>query len=160
VFPTAVNKDSAARYVGHTFSGNQFSQATIANRGGSTVEGVLVRIQSNTDGSSYFFGSFYGDFYTIVRVADINSDMHFVQNSDSYGGGRMLDINVKPQVGDVVRLEASGATLTAYRNGALLATVTDTGTSDHLGTYPPLSNGQPGIYAFLSSGQLTSTQIA
>ncbi|HLH32385.1 MAG TPA: Ig-like domain-containing protein [Terriglobia bacterium] len=163
VFTTFPGKDSAARYVGASVSGDQFSQATIANQNGNTVEGVLVRIQSNTDGSCYGLLAFYGDFYTIARINDNNTEMRFVQTSDTLGGGRLADFAVKPQSGDVLRLEISGTpnpTVTAYVNGSRLGSVVDTGTADAFGPHPPLSGGQPGIYTFISSGQPSDSQLA
>jgi hypothetical protein len=163
VFPTVVNRVSLARFTGSTFSGNQYSEATISARNGSTVEGVAVRIQSNTNGSGYALLDYYGAFYTIVRIGDTGSSLRIVQASDSLNGGRLKDFAVKPATGDVIRLEVSGSptpTLTAYRNGVLLGSVVDTGTSDWTGTYPPLSGGQPGFLMFTSISPASSVQLS
>src|SRR5581483_182076 len=96
VYPTATNNDAAARYVGVTFSGDQFSQAKISNKTGNTVEGVLVRIQSNSNAGSYALVNYYSSFYSLLRINDDNTEMKFVQNSDSFGGGRLADYAVTP----------------------------------------------------------------
>ncbi|HLH29820.1 MAG TPA: Ig-like domain-containing protein, partial [Terriglobia bacterium] len=163
VYATAIGFDSAARYIGQTSSGDQYSQATIVSLTGNTVEGVLTRIQSATDSSCYGLVAFYADFYTIVRINDNQTEMKFVQTGDSLGaGGRLADFGVKPKAGDVVRLEVSGSpnpTLKAYVNGILLGSVVDTGTTDAFGPHPPLSGGQPGIYTYVGTGQTADTML-
>src|SRR5262249_9803160 len=60
ITPSAAGASAMARYDGQTYSGDQFAQATISAQGGSTIEGVLVRIQGDGNDSSYALMGFYG----------------------------------------------------------------------------------------------------
>jgi hypothetical protein len=155
VFPAVINRDAMARYTGATLSENQFSQATISARNGSSIEGVTVRVQSNSDGASYALLDVFGQYYSIVRLNEYANDIRF-------SGARLIDFLPRPSTGDVIRLEIAGSpipTLKAFLNGVLLGSVVDTGRSDWAGTYPPLSGGQPGIYMFTSSTPLSGAAL-
>src|SRR5262249_50322098 len=114
---------------------------------------VMVRMQSDSNASAYVLADYWGSFYTILRAADLGTDLRFIQSSDSFNGGRLKDFSVRPQASGVVRLEVSGypnPPPTAYVNGTSLGSVVDTGTSDWSGNYPPLAGGQTGVFLYRS----------
>lgn len=110
-----------------SFSNDQYAEAKLAQVGSAGQRiGVCVRAGAGnayafvTDGTFYIFYKLSGYSYTLLAQAV-----------------RAVS------AGDVIRLEASGTTLTAKHNGATVATVTDS----------TLSSGQPGIAAI---GEATS----
>jgi hypothetical protein len=133
---------------------NQYAQATITTRGGSTLEGVLVRVQSDTNPSAIGLVDFGGQWYSLVRFDNATNEFRLIQTSDSFNGGRLADFAVVPKVGDVMRVEISGDTVTAYVNGTLLGSVVDTQQSDGNGTYGTLAGGLPGVYGFKAGGSV------
>ncbi|HLH30720.1 MAG TPA: Ig-like domain-containing protein, partial [Terriglobia bacterium] len=155
ILVSGTDKPGVARYVGQVFLEDQFAQATISGRGGSTMEGVFVRMQSDTNPSAYGLVDFWGEWYSIARFDNNPGEYRLIQTSDAFNGGRLKDFAVVPKVGDVIRLEITGdtnPTLTAYVNGTLLGSVVDHGSSDWAGTYPPLAGGQPAVFLFKSGG--------
>jgi hypothetical protein len=143
-----------ARYVGTPFLEDQFSQATIVEGDGNTLQGVTVRMQSDSNASSYALLCYWGSSYAIVRVYDTGSYLRFVNTLVTFAG--------PCKIGDVIKLQISGAanpTLTAYLNGTSLGSAVDTGSSDWMGTYPPLMGGQPGVLMYRTNGSVFAPEL-
>jgi hypothetical protein len=116
-----------AYYSGLTLQADQFAQATapVGGADGSHTFGLLLHGSGNR---CYFLDLFNGTAYILRRTAGSNTTLASVAST--------------PAAGSNIRFEISGTTLTAYVNGAVIATVTDS-------TY---STGQPGIEVFGSGG--------
>jgi hypothetical protein len=125
----------------NAFGSNQASQATIVALGPSDALFVTVR-SSGT--------SVAGNFSTYLLAADAPGSPYSTLDKIVNGTqSHLLNLNsVSWAPGDVVRLSVVGQTLSAYKNGVLIGTVTDT----------DLSSGQPGacIYDGTSDGITTS----
>jgi hypothetical protein len=90
------------------FNGNHYSQITLASYDDTTKQfAVAVRVQSGTV-SGYYFGAWVG-VYEIGRI-------------DSGTATAITTGLGTPAAGDVLKLEVSGTTLTAYVDGASVGT--------------------------------------
>jgi hypothetical protein len=123
---------SCSRYAtgSRTFTGAQYSETTI----GTTFSGgqvVFVRASSDTTNAT---NDFYGFYYEPSTSADIYRNTNG-SGTSIVAGGAGFTMPGAPSIGDVLRLEANGSTLTAKWNGTTVATATDS-------TY---SSGQPGF---------------
>jgi hypothetical protein len=121
----AASKGELAYYVG-TFDAGQYSQSTAA--GDPFIWGVVARISGTGDGYGLLGGDNYGTGYKIVKVTN-----GFVFDVASIAGVGTLE------PGDVMRIEVSGTTIRAYKNGGQI------GTDQSDATY---SGGNPGIYGW------------
>lgn len=118
-----------------------------------------------------YSGSFANDQYAEGKIAQVGSDQQFlgvcvraslgnaygfVVDGDQYYLWRLVNFggyttlaqgSVTISAGDIVRLEASGTTLTAKKNGSTVTTITDS----------TFSSGAPGVagFSFTTSGTYT-----
>jgi hypothetical protein len=106
---------------------DQFAQAIapVGGADGSHTFGLLVRASGNR---SYVLDFFNGTAYILRRTGGTNTTLTSVSST--------------PAAGSLIRFEMNGTTLTAYVNGAVIATTTDS-------TY---ATGQPGLEVFGSGG--------
>ena len=120
-----------------TFSNDQSSQVTIADSigrfdcvvlPGQLVDQARSRLPPAADGST---------FSTLDKIV-------------SGVGSQILDLSsVAWSAGDVLKLAVSGRTLTAYKNGIAIGTITD----------PDVASGQPGACIFESSADGNGTSF-
>ena len=121
------------------FASDQSAQARIAFIGPADSVGVTVRTSgsfSTNNFSGYLLTADGTSYSTLDKIV-------------SGVGSQILDLSsVRWAAGDIVKLVASGRTLTAYKNGQVIGTVTD----------PDLTAGQPGgcIFDSPSDGVLTT----
>jgi Concanavalin A-like lectin/glucanases superfamily len=139
---TETSNDTVHRYLewnANTFSNNQFSQITItslASAGANRYLDACVRFQSTDPDKGYCYsvqrsGSSYCGLYRY--------DGGSVTALSSTGGANCID------PGDTIRVEAVGSSITAYKNGSVIAgPFTDT-------TY---TSGLPGIATYQNNGQV------
>lgn len=125
-----LSADNAARYgLGVTWSADHYAEAVISAAGfgdGTNDMGVQVRMQSGVNsGYLYEVGS-ANNSAILYRAAAGSYTNILTLPADTYA------------VGDVIRLEAFGNRITAYRNGVARGTVFDS-------TY---ATGMPGIHIF------------
>jgi hypothetical protein len=118
---------SIARWTADTFADNHYAEVA-AHYGAGNASGPAVRVDA--DGNCYVISAFD----TGTNTADIN----IITGGSNTGIGVPFAVNS----GDILRLEAIGSTLKAYKNGVLQDTVVD-------GTY---TTGSAGIFAYLSGG--------
>lgn len=114
-----------------TFSGDQYSEATISGLGGSSYVGVAVRCATGAVTNYGLWVNPGGD--SIIRYTVGGADTTILTMSSSAFAN-----------GDVARLEVSGTTLTAKKNGAVVGTI----------THSSLSSGSPGMVAYGSAARL------
>jgi len=119
---TSIGGDSfaLATYTGAPFDNDQYAQATILSEAGAGFPGVGVRMSSNGSNGYVFVGNGSGsEIMKVVSGAPI---------------GLLAEPPFNPS--DVVALYASGTTISGYKNGVLVGSVTDTTFS---GGYPGLA---------------------
>lgn len=111
--------DNVACLSGITFNANHYAQATIHLAGGySSGHEVELYVRMNISAHSVTGYEFYqgnGNQVEIVRWNGALDDFTVIATA-----------NHSPTDGDVMRLEASGSTITAYINGSQVMQVTDT----------------------------------
>ena len=123
-----------------TFSNDQSSQVTIARLDRADSIGVTVR-----SSGSLTAGTFSG----YLLTAD-GSTFSTLDKIVSGVGSQILDLSsVAWSAGDVLKLAVSGRTLTAYKNGIVIGTITD----------PDVASGQPGACIFESSADGNGTSF-
>lgn len=109
-----------AAYTGSTFGSNQYAQATFLG-GGSWGGGMCVRC-SNSAVTGYILFGIAGTSSLITKlVAGVATNL--------VTGGPGFNI------GDILRLEVTGTTITAYQNGVAILTTSDSS----------ISSGYPGL---------------
>ena len=112
-----------------SFANDQYAEGRIAQVGAAgTWMGLCVRASA---GYGYTLGIEPGGQWAILKT------LNYSLPSVLVSGTTTLSTN------DIIRLEASGTTLTAKRNGSVLGAVTDSG----------ISSGAPGVYG---QGEATS----
>jgi hypothetical protein len=104
-----------------TFSNDQYAQATITGTGGDT--GVAVRVSGDNGYIAYWAGS--------------GSTGLFILRRDAGAYVTLATLASQSLVGQVLRIEATGTTITVKKNGTAVLTATDA-------TY---ATGSAGIYA-------------
>ena len=115
-------------YWDDTFSADQYAEARISQVGSNrSWMGVCVRASA---GYSYALGVEPGGLWYLYKT-------------NNYSVSTLANGTTTLSAGDVIRLEASGTTLTAKRNGSVLATATDSA----------IASGAPGVYG---QGEATS----
>ena len=123
-----------------TFSNDQSSQVTIARLDRSDSIGVTVR-----SSGSLTAGTFSG----YLLTAD-GSTFSTLDKIVSGVGSQILNLStVAWSAGDVLKLAVAGRTLTAYKNGVVIGTITD----------PDVASGQPGACIFESSTDGNGTSL-
>ena len=123
-----------------TFSNDQSSQVAIARLDRADSIGVTVR-----SSGSLTAGTFSG----YLLTAD-GSTFSTLDKIVSGVGSQILDLSsVAWSAGDVLKLAVSGRTLTAYKNGIAIGTITD----------PDVASGQPGACIFESSADGNGTSF-
>jgi len=128
----AVASFVAWTYYDSTWTGDHYSQGTIGGPAiGSLFIGVGVRMQSTGERGYVLWDS--AGTYKLERddAGTFTTLISTIANS--------------PSGGDVLKLQAVGSTLTAWVNGSIVGTVTDT-------TY---STGAPGMVGYGNSAQVT-----
>ena len=116
---TASAVNNVGLWTANSFSGNQFAEATITALNGTTdFPGVAVNMSGT---NNWYYCT--EDSTTLFLQKDIAG---VVTNTSSA---------VSAAVGDVLRVENNGGTITCYRNGASALTITDSA----------LTSGSPGI---------------
>ncbi|MES2315756.1 MAG: dockerin type I domain-containing protein [Patescibacteria group bacterium] len=121
-------------WAANTFNADQYSQATVASVPAYGEDpGVIVRASGRQDSrKAYIYSVDNAGKGKIDKV--INGTFStLVQNLSTISQG------------DVMKLQVVGTTLTAYKNGVLQATVTDSN----------IANGQPGIFIYGAFHQIT-----
>jgi hypothetical protein len=122
----------AAYYAG-TFSNDQYAEAKITQVGSATQRmGVAVRAGA---GSAYVFLVGSGEWFLAKLV--------------SFGYVGLTSGSLTLTANDVIRLEASGTTITAKQNGSTISTVTD---ASH-------ASGNPGVCGDGSAASGTYTLL-
>lgn len=102
-----------------TFTDDQYAQGTLTRLVNLGWAGVCVR--ANTAGTAYILMASSTGYLVVRRV--------------SFGYVQIGGASRSFSVGDIIRLEASGTTLTAKVNGATLVTITDSN----------IASGNPGV---------------
>jgi hypothetical protein len=121
-----------------TFSNNQSSQVTIARLDHADSISVTVR-----SGGSWVTGNFSG--YLLTADGSTFSSLDKIVSGN---GSQILNLSsVMWTAGDVMKLTVSGSTLTAYKNGVVIGTISD----------PDLVQGQPGGCIFESGADGSGT---
>lgn len=131
----------ASWWTSDTFGNDHYSEATVVALASGTYIGVGVRL-SGTDGSSNLTGYlFYSD----------SADGCYI---DEYSAGAFVATIAGPgavfATSDVIRLEASGSTLTGYVNGVQRLQVTDSS----------ITSGAAGVCAFSNAGSRVDSWTA
>ena len=120
-----VSTDCAAYYSGATWGNDQSAQATLAALNGSTeYAGVTVRMSGSGGYGLITDGSGANTIFTIWTGSSV------AQLGSSLG--------VTWVVGDVIKLGIVGTTLTAYKNGTSIGTITDS----------TFASGAPGVETY------------
>jgi hypothetical protein len=115
------------------FTDNHESTVTMATRGASDFGGPMVR-SAGTTANSY-----------ILYTDGTNSSDRRLGKIVAGVKTAIGSVNATCVSGDVLKLRCIGTTLTWYKNGTLMETVTD---STH-------TTGQPGIYYFFGNSNAT-----
>ena len=123
---TAATSYAFAYYNAQTFSADQFSQATLS-ASPTGYNGVGVRVAVGDNG--YWFDCTTGTALLIKRVTGAQSNL-------VSAGFTTCATN------DVMRIEAVGTQITAYKNGVQVATASDSS----------LTSGTPGIEVYFNAG--------
>ena len=130
VYPTSAAAESGAYWNADTFNADQYAQATLSNIVVADASiGVAVRCSSG--------GNYYGLYYTGGAGGMV---FIFKLVSGTFGDLGYATVGAW-SVGDVLRLEISGTTLTPKRNGTVISAIgakTDTS----------LSSGSAGICGY------------
>lgn len=117
---------------GGTFTDNQYAKATVGGlswAGFNSQVGVIVRASGDVDGAADHYRLCIWDDAVSVRTTKLIKMVN----------GTETTLDTRTQAwdnGDTIELEAEGTDLRAYRNGALLYTVTDSS----------LTSGAPGMF--------------
>lgn len=127
-----------ARWTGSgTFSDDQYAKLTVtglSNPGGLNQMGVILRASADTEGSRDCYRVFVRENNTTeIRIEKIVNGTTTVLNTTNVSAFAN---------GDTVEGEVEGTTIRSYRNGTLVASVTDSA----------LTTGKPGITARLEFG--------
>jgi len=107
-----------------TFTADHEATVTAAVLGSSDFLGPAVRVDA-TNGTGY-----------MIYTDGTNASSRRVYRFTNAGTTNIGAVNISCVAGDTLTLRAEGSTITAYRNGVLVDTITDA-------TY---STGQPGIF--------------
>jgi len=128
----------ACRWTGAgTWTADQYAKATITGPAAFARQGVIVRASAATD----FARSFY---YAYVDAGSATVVGKYVDGTSS----ELSNVSGDGWVtGNTIELEAQGATLRVFRNGALLRSVSDT-------SLPGSSSDRPGIIMSADSARL------
>lgn len=123
VHASPIAEFQSARWASGTWASDGYSQATKLDSGGAFV-GVCVRMSSTGGGAGYCF--------IVYDVSTGNTGIWELEG----GSFNQLEVGYTvPDDGSVIKIEASGSTLTAYDDGVALGDVSD-GTT---------TSGNPGI---------------
>lgn len=140
IFSNAVRSDTAGprslnavATATATFTADHEAQVTFTALGGSDFGGVGVRIDA-TAGTGY-----------IIRCDGGNASGRRIHRINQNTITQIGLVNVPLVANDVVRLRASGTTISVYVNNVLIDSVTDT-------TY---TTGQPGIFYDYQNNRVT-----
>jgi beta-glucanase (GH16 family) len=122
-----------------SINNDQYAEVTISNYAGSNPQSFGPGIRMGTGGTGYIVAMNIGagTGFTIYKLTGSGG-----YTSLGTGGGTTNN-------GDVIRLQASGTSLSVYRNGIIIKTITDS-------TY---SSGFPGFYAYAGT-TLSNVQIS
>jgi len=128
-------KDLFAYWSATSFANDQFSQARIAGglAGGSQWVQITVRASGSGDGS-YNNYLFYTDGVAGANHTEVAKNINGVQTA-------LRSFPVTFAIGDIIRISVSGTTITCYKNGVPLGTVTDAS----------LASGSPGVGVYGSA---------
>lgn len=119
------SNDSLAWWNADTFAADQYSEVVIgAFTGSGTYVGAAVRVSAGGNG------------YALYRSPDDSTV--YLDKYVSGVGTTLLSLSGTWAVGDTIRLEVQGTTLTAKRNGTTINTTTDSS----------LATGQAGIFGY------------
>lgn len=125
---------NSAYWSANTFGGDQFAQANLPNSSGSKYgPGIAVRLSSS---KGYFL--WYGNSPNTISIWRMDSATSWTQLKKS----GTLAISAT----DVWKIQAIGATISAYQNGHLVAQVTDS----------RYTAGSPGVWLYYASNQVTN----
>ncbi|HXL23027.1 MAG TPA: hypothetical protein VOA78_11215 [Candidatus Dormibacteraeota bacterium] len=112
--------NNVAFWIPNSFFSDQFAEAMVASLNGTTdFIGPSVRVSPGSNWYSCFE----------------NSTTVFIQKEVTGGFTNITSAASTGAIGDILRLEAQGSTLTCYKNGAVILTITDTS----------LLSGSPGM---------------
>jgi uncharacterized protein YjdB len=128
-------KDLFAFWSANTFSNDQYSQATITGglSGGSQYVQIIVRATGTGDGrySNYLF---YTDGASGGGHTEVAKNINGAQTT-------FRSFAVTFATGDIIKISAVGTTITCYKNGVAIGSVTDSS----------LPGGSPGIGVYGST---------
>ncbi len=111
----------------NTFGNDQYSQVTCSGMTAGHYCGVAVRLSGTTYANSTYYGSRIDtSSWYITNITGGNAGSVIASGSGTFADG------------DVIRLDATGTTLTLTQNGSTLGTATD---SDY-------ASGQPGLATY------------
>lgn len=125
--PSSAQVEEAVFWNPISFANDQFAEATITTVASNAFIGVAVRCSTGSGGSYY---GFYADNSTRYLVRVVNG---------AYTSLATLGTGFANN--DVVRLEVTGSTLSAYINGVLWTSTTDTN----------LTSGSPGLTSWANN---------
>lgn len=116
-----------------TFANDQKAISTIGSI--TNYGGVAVRIQGSTDPNCYF-----------AYVNSGGGQVLIYRGNPAGSTTQIANITSTWSIGDILELRAVGTTITVYKNSSQLGSYTDS-------TY---SSGQPGLYCYLNTTDLSS----
>jgi hypothetical protein len=127
--PDNGSQGNFAYYSGASFTDDHYSQVKWSSSGATNGVGPAVRVSATDDGYMYQVHD-----TSIYRFDDVSAGTYTMIKA----------CTDSPSVGDTLKLEISGTTLTVSRNGTPVSgcTITDA-------TY---ASGEPGVYGSVSSG--------
>jgi hypothetical protein len=121
---------SGSRYTGVSFPADQYSQAVI----GVALPGGGPTVRADSSGNFYLF---------TIDSPGVSATALMLKYTGSFS---TLDTrSCSAVVGDVIRLEVSGTTLTGKVNGTVVSTVTDTA----------IASGNPGLHIYFFNPALS-----
>lgn len=121
----------------NAFNSDQYSEITIAGTAGAIAPTVRCSSAGGENGYEAYFSGTFGSAGTM-----------FFQKSVAGAVTNVSNVGVTVSVGDVIRIEAAGTTVTIYKNGTSILTAQDTS----------LTSGNPGI--FTQSNPVTKAQAS
>jgi hypothetical protein len=121
-------------WAGNTFDADQYSQATLASTPAFAEAGGVIVRASGKQGTRTLY----------IYSADNNGKGKIDKVINGTSTNLTQNLSAISQ-GDVIKLQIIGSTLTAYKNGVLQATVTDSS----------IPSGQPGIFIYSLLHQAT-----
>lgn len=121
----------------NAFNADQYSEITIAGTAGAIAPTVRCSTAGGENGYEAYFSGTFGSAGTM-----------FFQRSVAGAVTNVSNVAATISVGDVVRIQAVGTTITIYKNGVIILTAQDTN----------LTSGSPGI--FTQSNPITNAQAS